>query len=200
VFAAATTDLEYTLRITDRVSGVAKTYFKALGAPAPAIADTNALAVCGRSASAGVAKDEVGDIAPVSAKAGLEISEDPNRFRGQCAPGVGRLCLAKGRFEVSAVAIDFNSKFFPGQWVPLWTESSALFWFFGPENWELMVKVLDGCSLNKRYWVFTAASTNVYYTLIVRDSVTGIIRYYHNPQGQISPAATDTDAFAGCPE
>jgi hypothetical protein len=77
---------------------------------------------------------------------------------------------------------------------------SALFWFFDPNNWELLVKVLDGCQINQRYWVFSAATTNVEYTLRVRDATTGRGVAYTNPSGQAAAAITDTDAFAECRE
>ena len=47
VLAAATTNLEYTLRVTDTLAGVTKTYFNPLGVSAPAIVDTNAFDTCG---------------------------------------------------------------------------------------------------------------------------------------------------------
>lgn len=46
VFAAATTNLEYTLRVTDTVRGVTTTYQNPLGVASPAITDTRALATC----------------------------------------------------------------------------------------------------------------------------------------------------------
>ncbi len=46
VFAAATTDVEYTLTVTDTATGVVKQYFNPLGNAAPAITDTGAFATC----------------------------------------------------------------------------------------------------------------------------------------------------------
>ncbi|MEE8526550.1 MAG: hypothetical protein V3T72_21655, partial [Thermoanaerobaculia bacterium] len=46
VFAAATTNVEYTLTVTDSDTGVVKTYFNPLGNAAPAITDTEAFATC----------------------------------------------------------------------------------------------------------------------------------------------------------
>ncbi len=46
VFAAATTDVEYTLRVTDTVTGATKSYEDPLGTPAPAVVDTQAFATC----------------------------------------------------------------------------------------------------------------------------------------------------------
>jgi hypothetical protein len=63
----------------------------------------------------------------------------------------------------------------------------------------MLIKVLDGCNINNRYWVFAAATTNVEYTLRVTDTETGASKQYRNPLGQASPAITDTSAFATCP-
>ena len=75
---------------------------------------------------------------------------------------------------------------------------SGIFWFFSPNNWEIMVKVLNGCGLNNRYWVFSAATTNVFYRMEVTD-VKGATKIYFNYPGPPAPAVTDTDAFATCP-
>jgi hypothetical protein len=76
---------------------------------------------------------------------------------------------------------------------------SGLFWFFSPDNWEVMVKTINGCSLNNRYWVFTAATTNVFYRLEVFDVRAGVNKIYFNYPGDPAPAITDTNAFATCP-
>jgi len=61
-----------------------------------------------------------------------------------------------------------------------------------------MVKVIDGCALNNRWWVFTAATTNVYYQLNVTDVQNGQPKIYFNYPGPPAPAVTDTNAFP-CP-
>jgi hypothetical protein len=78
------------------------------------------------------------------------------------------------------------------------TADSGLLWFYGPDNWEILVKVLNGCQQNNRFWVFGAAATTLQYTLTVTDTQTGAVRSYFNPLGQSSPAITDTNAFATC--
>ena len=46
VFSTATTDVEYTLTVTDTQTGATKLYFNESGQPAPAITDTSAFATC----------------------------------------------------------------------------------------------------------------------------------------------------------
>ena len=76
---------------------------------------------------------------------------------------------------------------------------SGIFWFFTPDNWEVMVKVLDGCSLNDRFWFFSAATTNLFYRVEVIDLRNGGQKIYFNYPGPPAPAVTDTSAFATCP-
>jgi hypothetical protein len=76
---------------------------------------------------------------------------------------------------------------------------SGLFWFFSSNNWEVMVKAIDGCGLNNRHWVFSAATTNVFYRLEVFDVRAGAQKIYFNYPGPPAPAVTDTSAFATCP-
>ncbi|HYN20791.1 MAG TPA: LamG domain-containing protein [Thermoanaerobaculia bacterium] len=76
---------------------------------------------------------------------------------------------------------------------------SGIFWFFAPNNWEIMVKALNGCGLNNRFWIFSAATTNVFYRMEVLDVRGGAQRIYFNYPGPPAPAVTDVNAFATCP-
>ena len=67
--------------------------------------------------------------------------------------------------------------------------------FFGPDNWELLVKVLNACGVNEKFWVLTAAATTVEYEITITDTVTGETWTYDNPLGFPSPAVTDIEAF-----
>ena len=74
------------------------------------------------------------------------------------------------------------------------TAETKGFWFFSPDNIDLVVKVLDGRSVNGKFWVFYGSLTNEQFTLTVTDTVTGAQKTYTNAQGQMSSAA-DTGAF-----
>ncbi len=82
--------------------------------------------------------------------------------------------------------------------VPVANTGSGLFWFFTADDWELMAKVINGCGLNSQWWVFSAATTNVFYRLTVTDVQSGESKIYFNYQGPPAPAVTDTAAFP-CP-
>jgi hypothetical protein len=121
-------------------------------------------------------------------------------FGGPCVTDAHQLCLL-GRF--SAVASFRTGP--PGAAetaaavVNCPNPGSGLFWFFSPDNWELMVKGIDGCAVNSRFWVFSAATTNVFYRLEILDIPSGEQRIYFNYPGPPAPAVTDTGAFANCP-
>jgi hypothetical protein len=106
--------------------------------------------------------------------------------------------LIDGRFRVTVSWRDYEGRTGRGVPVVAGDDSSAVFSFFRPDNWELLVKVLDGCALNGHYWVFGSAGTDVEYTLRVEDLVSGEEAVYDNPLGRSSPAITDTAALAGC--
>ncbi len=80
-----------------------------------------------------------------------------------------------------------------GHAVPITTNTGG-FWFFDPTNLELVVKVLDGRSINGKWWVFYGSLTNVEFTLTITDTQTGAVRTYFNPQDQLASVA-DTSAF-----
>ena len=46
-----------------------------------------------------------------------------------------------------------------GRVVEAGTNDSGLFRFFDPLNWEILIKVLDGCRTNGRMWVLGASTT-----------------------------------------
>ena len=104
-------------------------------------------------------------------------------------------CLQQDRFEVRVSWKDFSGNSGSGRVAPFGSSDSANFWFFDPNNWELLVKVLDGCGINDHFWVFAAATTNVEYTLHVRDTETGAYWSSTNPLGTSAAAITDTTAF-----
>jgi|GEM_PF-1218133 len=136
-------------------------------------------------------------LAEVPADQQLEVGGEPP---GVCTPDDTTLCLNDDRFRVQVQWRKFDDGIGSGHVVPFSSPDSGLFYFFRPDNWELMVKVLDACSnASHRFWVFAAATTNVEYTLTVTDTATGRVKQYFKPLGVSAPAITDTQAFATCP-
>lgn len=73
-------------------------------------------------------------------------------------------------------------------------EDTGAFWFFDPDNLELVVKVLDGRPVNGFFWVFYGSLTDVEFRLTITDTVTGRQRVYDNPAGHMASFA-DVRAF-----
>lgn len=118
----------------------------------------------------------------------LVVSAAPQPPQGET-----ELLLEDGRFRITAV---FGPEQELAQAVAL-TARSGYFWFFSPDNVELVVKVLDGCAFNAHYWVFAAGLTDVDVEIEVEDRLTGTMRSYHSPQGGFEEVR-DALAFSGC--
>jgi hypothetical protein len=119
-----------------------------------------------------------------------------------CVPSATTLCLddqpGDQRFQVEVSFQTAGAAPVPGHAVPLASlglSSGGLFWFFNPSNPEMLVKVLNGCSLGGHYWVFSAAGTNVGLQTTVIDTVTGARTMYSNPLGTAAPPVQDTSAL-----
>jgi hypothetical protein len=116
---------------------------------------------------------------------------------GECVPGATASCLNGGRFRVEADWRTPSGASGRGQVMSLAGDSGA-FWFFDPDNAELIVKVIDACRLG-RFWVFAAGLTHVEVEITVTDTQTGQSKTYFNPMGRPFEIIQDTDAFATCP-
>ena len=118
---------------------------------------------------------------------------------GSCEAGPETLCLQDSRY---AVEIDWQTRDGNSGAASLahaGTNDSGVFWFFSRDNWELLIKVLDGCSVNGHMWVYGAATTDVGYSIRVTDTVTGMTREYNSQAGTTAAAITDSTAFPlGC--
>jgi fibronectin type III domain protein len=129
-----------------------------------------------------------------------EASAATNGVIGPCVADGQNLCLNNDRFRVHVDWRIASGDTGAGQVVPVTSDDSGLLWFFDANNWEMLVKVLNGCTLSPpRYWVFFAATTNVQYTVTVTDTQTGAVKVYFNPLNNSAAAVTDTSAFATCP-
>ena len=117
---------------------------------------------------------------------------------GPCVANQTTLCLNNDRFKVEVDWRTLRGDEGPGMAVEL-TPDTGYFWFFNPENVEMVLKVLDGCDFNNRYWVFAGGLTNVEVQITVTDTETGAVRENVNPLGTPFQPIQDTEAFATCP-
>ncbi len=115
------------------------------------------------------------------------------RDRAVCTAGAEKLCLNDGRFEVKVTWTDFEGASGPGKSVPQ-TGDTGAFYYFSPNNLELMIKVLDGRQINGHFWVFYGSLSDVEFDITVTDTLTGVVKTYHNPS-QSFASRGDIEAF-----
>ncbi|HTQ79133.1 MAG TPA: hypothetical protein VMM92_03995, partial [Thermoanaerobaculia bacterium] len=129
-------------------------------------------------------------------------SQTPNSGTGKCSPSSTTLCIddANGdrRFRVTMTFRVPSGTTTNAQAVPLAPvgfSRGGAFHFGDSQNPEVLLKVLNGCSINSEYWIFFAATTNVEYTIVVTDTVTGRQRSFSNQQGKPAQPVQETSAF-----
>lgn len=130
----------------------------------------------------------------------LDVSTTVNPA-GPCpASATDVLCLEDERFAVrSRWRTQFGTRDKAPKVQGVKSDDSGLFYFFDDQNWEMLLKVIDGCPVNNRFWVFSAATTNVELTITVTDTQEQEVRTYFNPLGTPAAPIQDTNAFATCP-
>ncbi len=203
LFYGALSDVQYTLHVRDTATGNERVYENPAGNLCGR-GDTQAFPVQGGARAGGGPAPALGfPSGGFSAGAGaLRTAAAPASGSGSCVPGPRTLCLLDGRFRVEVDWRDPRSGSTGlGGAIPGTDGAgrSGFFWFFRPDNVELVVKALDGRGVNGRFWLFYGALSDVGYRLRVTDMVTGAERLYTNPPGNLCGRG-DTAAFCDDPE
>lgn len=125
-----------------------------------------------------------------------------------CVPSSTVLCLddapGDGRFQVTATYHTSQAGGLSGdghavQLTPVGLTHGGLFWFFSPDNPEVLVKVLNGCAVNDHFWVYISAGTNVGFDVTVFDTnLFSATKTYTNPDLTPAPPIQDVTALASC--
>lgn len=115
-----------------------------------------------------------------------------------CTEDASTLCLNADRFRVTLAWNDGRGGFGTGRAWEL-TPDTGYFTIFDDANVEVVVKLLNACGFNQRYWAFIAGLTDLGIDLIVEDTERSTVKTYRNPTGRVFITETDTDAFATCP-
>ncbi|MEO8276568.1 MAG: M35 family metallo-endopeptidase [Thermoanaerobaculia bacterium] len=107
-----------------------------------------------------------------------------------CVPDDHTLCLAggsgtPGRFRVRVDWTDFEGASGPGVALA-YTADSGFFYFFNSQILELLVKVVNGCTLNDAYWFFYGSTSNVALRYTVEDLQVCASRTVNVPLGQFA--------------
>jgi hypothetical protein len=115
-----------------------------------------------------------------------------------CDPDVNQICMLDGRFRAEVAWTTQQGTHGVGHPVR-YSDATSQFWFFSPDNLEMVVKLINGCSLNQQYWVFAGGLTDVAMTMTVTDTQTGRAKVYKNPQSTAFKPIQDTSALPTCP-
>jgi hypothetical protein len=119
----------------------------------------------------------------------------PNTLACVASPTAG--CLAsRFRVEVTYDATPANGTG-PAN-VVLESAASVKFTFFDPTNVEVILKILDACTFNHKWWVFAGGLTDVGVQIKVTDTATGAVKHYSSAKGHLFQTFADTAAFS-CP-
>lgn len=184
--------------MTDTRTGDVKTYLNPQGTAFQPIQDTSAFATCSAgpssvTGSAAASSLLSGDLDAARAAVSRQLDETLRAAKTGTA-----LLLNQDRFRVEVEWEVFGGLTGKGQAVSL-TSDTGYFWFFDSANVELVIKVLNGCGVNDRYWVFAGGLTDVRTLITVTDTSTGAVKTYLNPQGTAFLPIQDTSAFDTCP-
>ena len=210
VYAGGLTDVKVIMTVVDSETGVAATYYNPPGTPFRPVQDVDSFAVCSHGGNLyGQSRYLLTDGEMASARGGSNrtsrfaaaLAEAPRAGRvalpqehGACEADDRTLCLKGGRFAVRARWETADGAGDATAW-PL-TADTGLYWFFGPNNVEMVIKVLDGCGINGHRWVFAGGLTDVAVTMTVTDSETDEVRHYENPAGTPFQPIQDIKAFS----
>ena len=196
VFLGPVTDLAFNLEVLELSTGKRWRYRNPAGRTAATRSDTAAFpcdaaaasrAGTGPSPAPGDAGPLGGSLSPVRGRVAETGTET------DCEPGGASLTL-KGGYKVGMCyetpqgrtgdALDFR----------LDSSQSGLLYFFDPDNAEVLIKVLDGCSLNGHRWVYVAPVTDLAFNLHI-DGPDGKRWTHRNRQGQTASTASDLSFF-----
>jgi hypothetical protein len=119
---------------------------------------------------------------------------------GECPSlfDLGVLCLGDDRFKARVHFVTSTADQDMAHGLGL-TRDTGYFFFFHPANVEAVIKVLDACAFNQRFWVFAGGLTDVRTVITVTDTQSNVVKTYFNPPGVAFHPVQDTSAFATCP-
>lgn len=85
-----------------------------------------------------------------------------------------------------------------GQEIPLnrlGVTHGGLFWFFGADSPEVVVKILNPCVFDTHFWTFVTANTNVGFTITIVDTATSHTFSITNPDLNAAPPVQVTGHY-----
>jgi len=150
------------------------------------------------SGNLGVTWTSMSTLFPGNPPRAMGIRVDPRATAGTCTPTATAMCLNNNRFRVEATFQAAGQPVGNAQAVKL-TDETGYLWFFSAVNVEAVIKVINACSYNNRFWVYAGGLTDVKVDITVTDTATGVPKVYHNPLGAPFQPIQDSSALATCP-
>jgi hypothetical protein len=183
---AATTGLAIEIRVTDRTTGMTRTFTKAAGnfesrrivnaLPVVPSGEIDPRPEAGRNA----ADDEIFAV-PAAAPAAGEA----------CVPTSRTLCLLGGRFRAELLAEQDPR---PTSALLRTDKSGGLAFPRAPETPVVILSMIDGRATNGKFWVYLGGLASAAYQVRITDLATGRTKTYDNPAGRLESRA-DRSAF-----
>lgn len=199
-FYGGLSDVEYWVTVTDTENGEVREYRNPPGELC-GIADTTAFTPSGPSTPVDL-PDLALPVGPLFAEADAPtapvvrpaVAGTPGQLP-PCVSDLETLCLLDDRFTITVAFQNQHAGGASGVGKAIaGSDRTGSMWFFNLENTELVIKILDGRPANGHFWLAYGALSDVEYTITATDTVTGIVRRYENPPGEICGIA-DTRAF-----
>jgi hypothetical protein len=206
-----------TTTVRDTVSGTVKTYKNPDLTAAPPVQDTAAIAcstrtdVADEEAVGGDGGGEHQAVAPLRRVETPEVIAGDHAERAAipraasgCVSNATTLCISDQpgdqRFKVQVHYATSQDGGLSGSGnaislVSLGLDHGGIFWFFDADNPEMLIKVLNACSVNQKFWVYYSAGTNVGLTVTVTDTETGQSKVYKNADLTPAPPVQDVNAL-----
>jgi chitinase len=207
LFYAAATNVGMSVQAVDTKTGATRSYSNPDGRAAAPVQDTSAFACTGgdleRGHAAAAERQVAEEPSPLPLSRGVEAPSGPSA--DGCVASRTNLCIddqaGDHRFSVS-VTFQAPSQTGNGTAIalsPLGVSQGGLFWFFDATNPEMLVKIIDACSLNGFFWFFESAGTNVGFKVVVTDTLRGLSKSYSNTLNHAAAPVQDTSALP-CPK
>ena len=197
VFVAPVTDLPFQLNLRETGPYVGKTkhewgIWNPKGVKARTVSDNTAFPCSPEEIAAASPAADSGfggvDLAEQSSPTGLGLGSGTD-----CEPAGPALTL-RGGYTVSMCYETYEGRTGDARDWGLDSSQSALLYFFDRDNVEVLIKVLDGCGINRHRWIFAAPVTDLAFNLHV-ESPTGERWTHRNRLGQTADTAADVSAF-----
>jgi hypothetical protein len=105
------------------------------------------------SAAHAAAMEPLAPFIPNAAAQWEPFTLNPVPLSSTCIPSATLACVQNNRWGIQILVNGAPA------YVATSNNESAVFWFYSPDDWEVVAKVINGCSYNNYWWFFGAGAT-----------------------------------------